>query len=83
MTHTCRVLRQKTHRARIEHVCNICETSIFPADLYEVTVQLIQNGAYKHLRVRKEHASPCCPYDPSDEEGRDLFPMPLELPMAA
>lgn len=83
MTHKSRVLSQRTRRARIEHICDNCETRIFPTDLYDVTVQLIENGGCKFLRVRKEHSHPSCPYNPDDEEGRNLTSRPIDLPIAA
>jgi hypothetical protein len=80
-----RVLDKRTHGAQVQHHCETCDHAIFPGDLYEVTVEVITNGRYRYLRVRKEHVSPNCPYDPNDDldEQDRLICEPLELPLAA
>lgn len=83
MTHKRRVLSQRTHRARKDHICDTCEHLICPTDLYEVTVSLTENGSHTYLYVRKEHVHPGCPYDPSDQREWDFFSEPVPFRIAA
>jgi hypothetical protein len=62
-----RLLRNSTHRARIEHYCDNCDNLIFPNDLYNVTVEIRGQGKTAWLFVRKEHEHPACPYPDGDE----------------
>lgn len=88
-----RVLRTYARVAHTFHFCDKCCQQIYPGEMYEGRVEVIDRSPYNpkpFFTVFKHHIEPECdwPPDPDWDEKNDEFedepePVPLPLPEAA